>query len=85
MELKVAGVTVRLAEPEIAPEVAVAVQAPALTPLTIAVALTVQTLFAFEDQVTEFVTSWLLPSVNVALAASCRFVPLARFAVAGLT
>lgn len=81
----VAGVTVRVEDPETAPELALAVQLPVPTAFTIAAALTVHTPLAFDDQATELVTSWLLPSVRTALAASCKPVPLAKFAVAGDT
>ena len=83
--LRVAGVTVSDAEPEVAPDVAVAEHVPALTADAMALALTVQTEVRFEDQLTEFVTSWLLPSVRTALAANCKLVPFAKLAVVGLT
>jgi hypothetical protein len=57
MPVRVAAVTVRVADPVTEPDVAVAVQLPVLTAVAIAPALTVHTVEAFEDQVTEFVTS----------------------------
>jgi len=55
--VKVAAVTVRVADAEILPEVAVAMQVPVLTAVAIALALTEHTEDALEDQTTELVTS----------------------------
>jgi hypothetical protein len=56
MDFSVAAVTTILADPEIAPEVAVAAQLPGATAATRAVAETLHTELALEDHATELVT-----------------------------
>lgn len=85
MPVSVAAVTVNDAEPETDPEVAEAIHVPMLTAFARAVAPTEQMEDEFDDQVTELLTSWELPSVSTAFALSCRFVPFAKLAVAGVT
>ena len=62
MEDRVAGVTVRVALPEILPEVAVMVAVPAVMAVARPLLLTVASEVLDEVQVTWVVISWLVPS-----------------------
>lgn len=75
IETSAAGVTVRVVDPLMFPAVAVIVVCPSDTlaacPMAGAVALTVAIPGVDEFQDTEVVTSKVLPSLNVAVAANC--------------
>jgi len=83
--VRTAVVTVRAAEPDTVPEVAVIVAAPALTPLARPVASTVANFVALELQATLSVMSVELPSEKMPFAAKACVWPVAIEAVAGVT
>jgi hypothetical protein len=89
IDTKVAGVTVRLAVPLIASEVARMVTVPVANvlarPAVPEASLTVATVPSEELQCTVVVTSWLLPSANVPVAENCSVVPSATLADDGDT
>jgi hypothetical protein len=89
MERRNAGVTVRVVEPEMPPEVAVIVAVPAATvvalPLVPAVLLMVATDAADELQVTDAVRSWVVLSEKVPVAVNCWVVPRAMLGLVGVT
>jgi hypothetical protein len=64
-------VTVSVADPLTVPDTAVIVVVPAPTPVASPPALIVPTLVAEDDHVEELVMSFVLPSLNVPLAANC--------------
>jgi len=80
-----AGVTVKVVEPEIAPNVAVTLLLPKATLLTSPCPFTVAMLLSAVLQVTELVTSMVLPSLYVPVAANCCVVPSANDGFTGLT
>jgi hypothetical protein len=91
MEDKVAEVTVRVVLPEILPEVAVMVAAPAAMavarPLlfTVATAISENPEALDEVQVTWVVILWLVPSEYVPEAANCSVIPAGTLGLAGVT
>jgi len=85
MEDRVAGVTVRVILPEIAPEVAVMDAAPAATEVPRPVPLTVATDALEEVQVICVVKSRLTPSEYTPEAANCRVTPAGILGLAGVT
>jgi hypothetical protein len=85
MESKAAGVTVRLVEPTIDPEVALIVVVPVLALWISPVALTVATLPVVELQVAVLVRSCVVPSLKVPVAVNCCEVPSAIEALPGVT
>jgi hypothetical protein len=79
-------VTVKLATPEIEPEVAVIVTgAPAATPLASPTVETAAVPGALEVHTTADVRSWVVALVKVPMAVSCWVVPAAMLFVAGVT
>ncbi len=88
-ETSVAGVTVRVVDPEMLPEVAVIVAVPAAadtaSPLEPAVLLIDATPVLDEFQVTVDVRSCVVLSENVPVAMNCWDVPLATFGFPGVT
>jgi len=84
-------VTVRLAVPKIAPDVAVIVTAvadpatPVASPWVPAVLLIVATLVFDEDHVAVSVKSWMVPSLKVPVAVNCCVLPAAIDALVGVT
>ena len=90
MEDKVAEVTVRVVLPEILPEVAVMVAAPAAMavarPLlfTVATAISENPEALDEVQVTWVVILWLVPSEYVPEAANCLVIPAGTLGLAGV-
>ena len=89
IDTNAAGVTVKVVEPLTLPAVAVIVVCPSETlaawPVFGVVALMVATLGADEFHTTAVVMSSVLPSLYVAMAANCWFVPSAMDAFAGVT
>ena len=85
MEVNRAAVTVRLAVPEIVPDMAVIVEVPTATPCASPVVLTVATGLADDFHVAEAVRSCVLPSLRVPVAVNCCERPAAIVAVAGET
>ncbi len=89
IETSAAGVTVRVVDPLMVPAVAVIVVCPSDTlaacPMAGAVALTAAIPGVDEFHDTEVVTSRVLPSLYVAVAANCWLVPRAMEAFAGVT
>jgi hypothetical protein len=75
MEERVAEVTVRFVLPEILPELAVMVAVPAATAVARPLLLTVADDVFDELQLTSLVTSRLVPSENVPVAANCWETP----------
>lgn len=71
MEDRTTEVTVRVALPELFPEVAIMVEVPAATPVARPVLLTDATDVLDELQMTCMVISWLVPSEYVPVAANC--------------
>jgi hypothetical protein len=84
METRTAGVTVRVVEPLIEPEVAVTLVLPNPTLLNTPCELTVATPEFVVLQVTEFVRSSVLPSVYVPVAFKACVVPSANEEFAGV-
>jgi hypothetical protein len=88
IDTSVAAVTVRVADPDSAPDVAVIVVEPAATavanPFDPAVVLKVATPVLDELQAAVVVRFWVLPSEKDPVAVNCWVVPGARFAVAGV-
>lgn len=85
IEARVAGKTVRAAEPEMEPEVAVIVADPVTTGVASPVGPIVAIEVADDFQLTEFVRSCVVPSVKVPIAWSCCVVPRGTDAVGGVT
>jgi hypothetical protein len=85
MEDRVAEVTVRVILPEIAPEVAVMVAAPAATELPRPLLLTVATDVLDELQMTRVVISKLVPSEYAPQAENCWVIPVAMLGLSGVT
>ena len=89
MDASVAGVTVKVVEPDILPDVAVIVEVPAARqgarPLESAALLTVATPVLDEFQVAEAVRSCVVLSEKVPVAANCLVVPLAMLGLDGVT
>jgi len=85
METRTAGVTVRVVEPAIDPEVAVTPVLPGATLVTRPCALTVAMLPSAVLQVAELVRSRVLPSLYVPVAANGCVVPRAKDGFAGVT
>src|SRR5258708_7335702 len=89
MEDNAAALTVRVVEPEMAPDIAVMVVWPVLTlvasPLVPAVLLIVATAKAFDVHVTVPVMFCVLPSVYDPVAVNCVVVPKAIVGSAGVT
>jgi len=71
IDTKAAGVTVRLVEPTIEPEVALINVVPTLALVAFPVAPMVATLVVAEAHVAVLVRSWVLPSVKVPVAVNC--------------
>ena len=71
--------------PEIDPEAAEIEDVPWLVAVTKPEVLTVATDGLPDDQVAEFVRSWVLPSLNTPVAVNCREVPMEKVGLAGLT
>ena len=84
-EDKVAVVTVRVAVPDLVPEVAVMVVVPALTAVARPLLLTVATVALDELQVSAVVISRLVPSENMPAAANCVVAPSGRLGSEGVT
>ena len=85
MEDTVEDVTVRVVLPEIVPEVAVMVAAPAETDVASPLLLT-EAIEVFDElQVTDTVISWVVPSENVPVAVNCCVPPTDRLGLAGIT
>jgi hypothetical protein len=84
-----AGVTVRVADPEIVPDTAVIVVVPGAaavaSPWLPAAPLTVATPVADELHVTDVVRLWVPPLLYVPVAVNCTVVPAAIDGVAGVT
>jgi hypothetical protein len=89
MDASVAGVTVRVVDPVVLPDVAVIVVEPAATevadPLEPAALLMVATAAADELQVTAVVRFWVVLSEYVPVAMNCWFVPFAMLGLVGVT
>ena len=85
MEDRVAEVTVRVACPEVAPEVAVMIAVPAATAVAKPLLLTVATDGLDELQMTCGVISWLVPSEYVPEAVNCGVNPTGMLRSAGVT
>jgi hypothetical protein len=85
IDCKVAALTVRTVEPEIAPEVAEMVEEPTLAPVASPVALMVATVGVAALHVTLPVKFCVLLSLNVPVAVNCCVKPLAIEGFAGVT
>ena len=86
IELNVAAVTVKVAEPALPPKLAVMTDVPLATPVARPdVLLTVATLVVPEVQLEDAVTSLDDPSLYVAVAINCWVAPIGIEAVAGVT
>lgn len=85
IEVKVAAVTVRVAEPLIAAEVAVMVADPWVTLVASPPLLTVATGVADEVHAAVLVKFWVVPLLYVPVAVNCSVYPAATEAVVGLT
>jgi hypothetical protein len=85
MEVNIAAVTVRLAVPEIVPDMAVIVEVPTATPCASPVVLTIATGLADDFHVADALRSCMLPSLRVPVAVNCCERPAAIVAVAGET
>jgi hypothetical protein len=85
MEVRIAGVTVRIVFPEILPEAAVMVAEPVVTAVARPLLLTIATDVLEEDQVTCVVISWLVPSEYVPEAENCLVFPAGMLGLAGVT
>ena len=87
MEANVAAVTVTVVEPEIQLRVTVIGVLPIARPVTspcVPVALLTEAIVLFaEVQLTWLVKSWVLPSLKLPVAVSCRVVALAIEGAAG--
>ena len=75
IETRAGGVMVKVADPVIAPEVALMVVGPVAMPVASPAVLIVATPVAVEAQVTEFVRFCVEPSVKVPVAVNCWVVP----------
>ncbi len=84
MDESVAGVTVRVADPDIVPDVTVIVVVPAATDVANPPALIVATLVLDETQVEVDVRSCVVLSENVPVATNCSVVPLAMLGFTGV-
>jgi len=84
-EDNVAVVTVRVAVPDLVPEVAVMVVVPAPTAVARPLLLTVATAALDELQVTTVVISRLVPSENMPAAANCEVAPAGVLGLEGVT
>lgn len=88
-ETSVAGVTVRVVEPETLPDVAVIVVEPAATEVAIPlepVALLIEAAPVLEElQLTDAVISCVVLSENVPVAVNCCVVPFAMLGLVGVT
>jgi hypothetical protein len=85
MEVRIAGVTVRMVLPEILPKVAIMVEVPAATPVASPVLLTDPTDVLDKLQITCVVISWLVPSEYVPVAVNCLVTPTGMLGLAGVT
>jgi hypothetical protein len=89
METRIAGVTVRVVEPEMPPDVAVTVDVPTATvvalPLVAAALLMVATDVTDELQVTKVVRSCVVLSEKVPVAVNCWVVPRAMVGLVRVT
>lgn len=85
IELRFAIVTLTLVEPLIVADVAVTLDVPGWLPLTMPVEETVKTAELAEDQLTEPVTSLVLPSLYVPVAVICSVLPVLTDGVTGVT
>ena len=79
------GVTVSPVEPLTVPSVAVMVVPPVAAPFATPLLLIAATAVVLELHVTELLTSWLVPSLNVPVAVYCCVVPFAIDTFAGVT
>ena len=77
--------TVRVVCAETPPEVAVMVVVPAVRAVANPLLSTVATAVLEELQVTEMVTSWVVPSEKVPVAVNCSVVPPGTLGLAGVT
>ena len=84
IETKIAGVTVSVLEPLIAPEVAAMLVLPTATLVASPCALTLAMVESAVLQVTAFVRFRVLPSLYVPVAVNCSVVPAAIEALAEL-
>ena len=80
-----AAVTVRVAVPEILPEVALMVEVPAALAVARPLLAIVAVVVLDEVQVTCVVINWVVPSEYVPVAVNCWMVPTTLLAVAGVT
>jgi hypothetical protein len=85
METKVGGVTVRVVEPEMFPEVAVIVVAPAATAVASPAVLIVAAAGVLEFHVALEVRFSVVPLLSVPVAVNCRVSPVASEELAGVT
>jgi hypothetical protein len=85
IETKIAGVTVSVLEPLIAPEVAAMLVLPTATLVASPCALTLAMVESAVLQVTAFVRFRVLPSLYVPVAVNCSVVPSAKDGFKGVT
>ena len=81
----VGPVTLRMVEPVTAPEIAWIIDIPAPTAVARPVEEIVATAGVAEDQATELLRFWVLPSLKVPVAVNCCVAFLARVGFAGVT
>ena len=79
------GVTVRVVEPAMEPEVAEIAVVPVPTPVASPSAVIVPTAVFVEFQFTRVVRFWVLPSLYVPVAVNCCVAPLAMEGFVGVT
>jgi hypothetical protein len=84
MEVRIAGVTVRIVFPEMVPKVAIMVAVPTATPVARPVLLIDANDVLDELQMTCVVISWLVPSENVPVATNCWVIPTGRLGLTGV-
>ena len=85
MDCRVAAVTVRVVEPETAPEVALMDVCPTASADASPETLTVAFDGSDELHVTVAVRSWMLLSEKIPVAVNCRIVPFAMLGLCGVT
>ena len=81
----VGPVTLRMVEPVTAPDIAWIIDMPAPTAVARPVEEIVATAGVAEDQATELLRFWVLPSLKVPVAVNCCVAFLARVGFAGVT
>jgi hypothetical protein len=84
-EVSTGGITVRLEDPEIKPDVAMTIATPGLMPVATPVLVTLAMAGALEVHVTELVMVCLLPSLNVPVATNACVAPGRTEVEAGAT